>query len=62
LGNNYFAGIKNVKLFEGEDGLIRYIYGEFSNISIAREELIKIKELGYEDAFIKNIETISGYN
>lgn len=60
LGNDYFRGIKNVRAIEGEDGLIRYIYGEFRNLSLAKDELQRIKKIGYKDAFIRDIKAVPG--
>ena len=49
-----FKGI-NVKEVKGKDGFYRYIYGEFSTKSAATKELGKVKELGFDDAFIMNM-------
>ena len=61
LGDNYFSGIKNVRIIEDVNGIIRYIYGEYSNLSRASEELLRIKKLGYNDAFIRDVNSIPGH-
>lgn len=46
---------------QGEDGLYRYTYGEFTGWSKALELLDQIRNSGYPDAFIRNISSIQNY-
>jgi outer membrane protein OmpA-like peptidoglycan-associated protein/tetratricopeptide (TPR) repeat protein len=49
---DYFRDLDNVKVFIGKDGLHRYVYSEFDEISEAQAELPRIRNMGYQDAFI----------
>lgn len=49
-----FKGI-SVKEIKGKDGMYRYIYGEYKGKNAALKELEKMKSLGFNDAFIMNI-------
>jgi outer membrane protein OmpA-like peptidoglycan-associated protein/tetratricopeptide (TPR) repeat protein len=53
--NKIFAGINPVNEIKASDGFYKYYYGEYESASKAREALISIKKLGFEDAFIKNL-------
>lgn len=50
-----FDNLEEVKVFEGEDGLYRYIYGEFYESEAARRKLREVKTKGYRDAFINSM-------
>ncbi len=51
----FFNNIGPVKQYEGQDGLYRYVVGEYQGIQAAMEALPAIKQLGYKDAFIMNV-------
>ena len=50
-----FKSLKNIDAFMDKDGLIRYVIGHFSFDSQAESLLKYIKEQGYEDAFVVNV-------
>jgi len=50
-----FSGIENVNEVRTSDGLYKYYVGEYASLSKAKEALLAIKKLGYEDAFIRNL-------
>jgi len=46
-----FPGIDNFDIYE-ENGLIHYTTGNFSSLSLAKERMYNIRELGFLDAFV----------
>ena len=50
-----FKDLKNVDAFMDKDGLIRYVIGHFGIYSQAESLLEVIKEKGYPDAFVVNV-------
>lgn len=50
-----FRELKNVDAFMDKDGLIRYVIGHFSIHSQAMSLLDVVKEKGYTDAFVVNV-------
>ncbi len=50
-----FKDLKNVDAFMDKDGLIRYVVGHFGIYSQAESLLKVIKEKGYPDAFVVNV-------
>ncbi len=54
--------LKDVEAREvkGEDEMYRYIYGKFYGKNAAKEELARIKEIGFSEAFIVNISRFNG--
>ncbi|KPK86996.1 MAG: hypothetical protein AMS27_03655 [Bacteroides sp. SM23_62_1] len=52
VNTDYFTDLEDVRMFVGKDGLHRYVYKEFEEISEAQEELPRIRNMGYQDAFI----------
>lgn len=50
-----FKDLKNVDAFMDRDGLIRYVIGNFGIYSQAESLLKVIKEKGYPDAFVVNV-------
>lgn len=50
-----FKELKNVDAFMDKDGLIRYVVGHFSINSQAESLLEAIKQKGYKDAFVVNV-------
>jgi outer membrane protein OmpA-like peptidoglycan-associated protein len=58
--NATWSGLKDVKMIKGIDNVYRYIYGNFESIDSARDELKRIKRLGFTDAFIRDFNSIPG--
>lgn len=52
---NRYRDVKNVDAFMDKEGLIRYVVGHFSYKSQARSLLDAIKDKGYKDAFVVNV-------
>lgn len=50
-----FSGLEGVREIKDDDGYYKYFYGEYKALSKAKEALLSIKKLGYEDAFISDI-------
>lgn len=50
-----FSGLEGVNEIKASDGFYKYYYGEYKALSKAKEALINIKRLGYEDAFIRDL-------
>jgi hypothetical protein len=55
-----FKGVEGVKEVN-VDGYYKYLYGEYSTLSKAKEALNVMKNSGFEDAFIKQVE-VNGSN
>ncbi len=53
--NSFFKGL-TVKEFKSQDGFYRYIYGQFKGQTEARNQLEKIVEMGFPDAFIVSLD------
>lgn len=54
-----FEGLKNVEVYVDENGIFRYVIGRFPYRKQAESLLEKIKERGYSDAFIVDVNTPS---
>jgi len=50
-----FPGIDRVREIKGKDGFYRYVVGEYRGYSKARSALGRIHDLGYHQAFIKEV-------
>lgn len=50
---NYFSNLSDVKVVKGVDGYYRYTLGEYSSSAAAKEEVKKLAQLGYKQAFVK---------
>ncbi len=50
-----FNGLEGVNEIKADDGFYKYYYGEYKTLSKAKEALLNIKRLGYEDAFIRDL-------
>ena len=50
---NYFENLSDVNVTKGSDDYYRYTVGDFSDYNEAKQELAKIAELGYKNAFVK---------
>ena len=48
-----FDGLSGVTKVEGDDGFIRYIYGEYDTISDTRTDLSRLRDNGFPDAFVR---------
>ena len=55
LDQDYFTAIRGVQRFLGEDGIYRYVVGEYNSIEEALKVLPGIKAIGYPDAFVMNL-------
>jgi outer membrane protein OmpA-like peptidoglycan-associated protein len=53
---DYFSNLKGVTMFKASDGLYKYVYGSFPDMSEALKELPRIRKMGYSDAFIVYME------
>ncbi len=59
---SYFKNLDKVKIYKGDDLLNRYTYGKYLGYTLARKYLEKACKLGYKDAFIRDIKSVSNYN
>ena len=50
-----FPGLDKVMEIKGEDGFYRYVVGEYAGYSKAKSALAWIRENGYPQAFIKEV-------
>jgi len=50
-----FKGIEGVKEIIGEDGLFKYVYGEYQTFAQAKAAIDKFISSGYPDAFVREI-------
>src|SRR5690606_4266129 len=57
-----YKDIKNLDVFVGNEGYIRYVVGHFSFKSQAEKLLEKIKAQGYKDAFVVNVNDSRKYS
>jgi hypothetical protein len=57
-----FDNLKNVEAFMDNQGVIRYVVGNFSTKSQAVALLNIIKENGYQDAFIVNVNEVNRFS
>jgi len=57
-----YSKIKNVDVFIDNEGIIRYVVGHFSFRKQAESLLASIKEKGYEDAFVVNVNNERKYS
>ncbi len=53
---NYFRNVGQVRLCNGDDGILRFIFGEFSTLEEAEKVKAKLVEIGYKDAWIPEID------
>ncbi len=51
----YFRGLKDVKYFEGKDGIWRYTVGVYGSEEEAQEILGELWQKGYHDAFVRGL-------
>ncbi len=51
----YFRKFDRLKVTLGRDGYNRYFIGEYADLNEARDELNRLKEMGYPKAFIKKL-------
>lgn len=57
-----YGNLKNVNVFVGNNGYIRYVVGHFSYRSQAESLLNRLKEQGFKDAFIVNVNNARKYS
>ena len=50
-----FKGLKGISEIKTSSGFYKYYYGEYRDLSKAKEALKEVKKLGFEDAFIKEL-------
>lgn len=58
---SYFKNLANVKVSKGTDAFHRYTFGKYLGYSLARQYLRQVRKLGYTDAFIREINSVSNY-
>ncbi|MFC2086737.1 hypothetical protein ACFLSA_01035 [Bacteroidota bacterium] len=51
----YFIGLENIKVYNGNDGYYRYVYGLFNTYKEAKAETEKLYERGYKDTYIRKL-------
>jgi outer membrane protein OmpA-like peptidoglycan-associated protein/tetratricopeptide (TPR) repeat protein len=59
LNMNKFKGIDGVKEIASDDGLYRYISGQYSSFSKAKAALSAIQGSGFKDAFIRELNSVT---
>ncbi len=52
----YFANLRQVRICNGPDGILRFIFGEFTTMEDAEKVRAKLVEIGYKDAWIPEID------
>jgi outer membrane protein OmpA-like peptidoglycan-associated protein/tetratricopeptide (TPR) repeat protein len=60
LDVDYFMALKNVLRFLGDDGIYRYVVGEFGSPEDALKSLPGVKAIGYPDAYVMNLARYNG--
>jgi outer membrane protein OmpA-like peptidoglycan-associated protein/tetratricopeptide (TPR) repeat protein len=60
LDMDYFIALKEVKRFLGDDGIYRYVVGEFGSPEDALKALPGVKAIGYTDAYVMNLARYNG--
>jgi outer membrane protein OmpA-like peptidoglycan-associated protein len=50
-----FNGLEGVNEIKAPDGYYKYYHGEYTSLEKAKRDLARIKKLGFEDAFIRNL-------
>ena len=59
--SNDFKDLKNVEVYIDNNGVFRYVIGRFSYRSQSEKLLSYVKEVGYKDAFIVDIQSSGNY-
>ena len=60
--SNDFKNIKNVEVYIDNNGVFRYVIGRFAYKSQADKLLAYVKDVGYKDAFIVDINSTENYS
>jgi hypothetical protein len=60
LDMDFFIALKSVKRFLGDDGIYRYVVGEFGSPEDALKALPGVKAIGYPDAYVMNLARYNG--
>jgi outer membrane protein OmpA-like peptidoglycan-associated protein len=55
LNMRLFRDIEDIREIYSEDGYYRYVTGEYSQMTQAKEALVPIKDAGFSDAFIREL-------
>jgi len=55
----HFKDLKDIIVTKGNDEYYRYTHGIYLGYTLAKQQLEQVYELGYEDAFIREINSIS---
>jgi outer membrane protein OmpA-like peptidoglycan-associated protein/tetratricopeptide (TPR) repeat protein len=55
INMSLFKNFQGVKEILSEDGYYRYVMGEYTQFSKAKEDLIPVQEAGFKDAFIREL-------
>jgi len=53
--NQVFTGLDRINEIRTADGFYKYYYGEYTSAEKAKEVLVTIKKLGFDDAFVRNL-------
>jgi|WetSurMetagenome_2_1015567.scaffolds.fasta_scaffold02475_4 outer membrane protein OmpA-like peptidoglycan-associated protein len=53
-----FKGIDGVNEIKANDGMYKYYYGKYKTLSEAKEVLSSIKKLGFDDAFVRELDKL----
>jgi hypothetical protein len=56
-----FRNLSDIKVTKGDDAFHRYTHGIYHGYTLAKQELEKVHELGYDDAFIREINSVSNF-
>jgi hypothetical protein len=56
-----FKNLPDIKVTKGDDAFHRYTHGIYLGYTIAKQELEKVHKLGYSDAFVREINSISNF-
>jgi outer membrane protein OmpA-like peptidoglycan-associated protein len=61
LDMDFFIAIRNIRRFLGDDGIYRYVVGEFDSPEDALKALPGVKAIGYPDAYVMNLARYNGF-
>jgi len=56
--SSVFGGIEGVREIKADDGLFKYVYGDYKTYSQAKAAIEKFRNSGYPDAFIREINVV----
>jgi len=59
MNMSYFKDIEGIReIYSSSDNYYRYVIGEYSSVSKARQDVTSFREAGFKDAFIRNKNSI----